>query len=241
MKYLPDSAEGKRIKLIDEYTLIVQEPLDKPNTFVNVKQKKLAGFSSDSNIIFVREESVDLWKALNNAVTEKINLMVNGPPGTGKSTEAWAWALWIATTNKTKVTWFHAGHADAVKVLIDGIGEKITTSSFTQDIENSEGTLLVFDGVTKECSKDVHRACSRWRKKDPENRVFVTVSSVSVVIPSEQLKEANIVAVTVGSWTFQQYQNACENDDFYNEVKPNLICEGMLEDGRTSSCSPMIG
>ena len=48
-----------------------------------------------------------------------MNLRITGPPGTGKSTEAWAWALWKARTGKKTINWFHFTKSKKFKVVID--------------------------------------------------------------------------------------------------------------------------
>jgi predicted NACHT family NTPase len=84
----------------------VQAPFSNSGSFVEVQQKSLAFKlnvrEEEAERMYVREESKLLWETLNNAVENKQNLSVNGPPGTGKSTEVWAWALWHA---KTKGAW----------------------------------------------------------------------------------------------------------------------------------------
>ena len=92
------------------------------------------------------------------------SLSVDGPPGTGKSTEAWAWALWKARADKIKVTWFHMTKRRKVKVVIDGKNNKIFTGyrAKIEDIENSDGSILIVDGVIATTSMDVSNACCAW-------------------------------------------------------------------------------
>jgi hypothetical protein len=173
---------------------------------------------------------VQLWDSLNSTVSRGESLVVSGPPGTGKSTEAWAWALWRAWTMELTVTWFHCSRNDSVKVVIDGATKKITWghSAKAPDIENSDGTLLLFDGLTKEESVTITRACCVWRRQGI-SRQFVLVSSMSIPVALEQDEEANIVRFTVASWTLEQYHLACENDGFYNSIKANLMTPNLDE------------
>jgi hypothetical protein len=205
-----------------------QQPLDVQGAYVLVQEQECAGFSSDASLIFVREESVELWQALQAAFENRMNISVDGPPGTGKSTETWAWSLWMAVTNKINVTWFHLSKMRVVKVLIDGALGKITKgySAEIGHIKDSEGALLVVDGLTEKESTDINRACSAWRQQDETNRRFVTVSSMSVTVALEQYKEANMVNFTVGSWTFEQYECACHDQNFYDSIKDKLRCPG---------------
>jgi hypothetical protein len=217
----------KHVKLLT-VDLLEQLPLTEQGVYLTVGQKALAGFSSDESLLFVRKESVDLWNALEAALEKRLNISVSGPPGTGKSTETWGWALWRARTKKIKVTWFHFSKKRSVKVVVDGASGQITSghSAEIRDIKRSAGALLVIDGVTKQESVAINRACCAWRQEDDENRRFVTVSSVSVTVALEQNDEAKIVEFTVGSWTLEQYERACDDQKFYDSVKENLRCPG---------------
>ena len=218
---MSDEPASKRIKLLSD--LGDQPALNTEGAFVNVGQKTLAGFSAVESLLFVRSETVELWNALND--TGDKNLSVDGPPGTGKSTEAWAWALWKAKKDNVTVTWYHLSKRRGVRAVIDGKTKKITTELMSKidSIEESEGSILIVDGVTKGDSVDVSRACSSWRGQDSAKR-FIVVSSATVVIAAEQDDEANIVNFTVGSWTFEQYEAACADEGFYEKVKSNMVC-----------------
>ena len=189
----------------------------------------------EETLVFIREQTVELWCALQDNFDNGFNTAVGGPPGTGKSTEAWAWALHIAKTNKLQVTWFHFSKCRCVKVVIDGVAGTITTgySAKIEDIETSAGTVLIVDGVTKTESVSVARACGAWREHDEDSRRFIMVSSTSVTVALEQEKEAKILHVTVGSWTFEQYELACNNEAFFLSVKSNLLCPGFENADKT--------
>jgi predicted PilT family ATPase len=94
---------GKRQRREENiYDLLEQAPFINSGSFVEVQQKSLAFKlkvqDEEAEMMYVREECKLLWETLNKAVEHKQNLSVNGPPGTGKSTEVWAWALWHAKT-----------------------------------------------------------------------------------------------------------------------------------------------
>ena len=215
----------KRAKLpTEERDLQDQLPLNVKGQYVTVTQKRVAGFSSGESLLFARQETVDLWNALDSPTA---NLVVDGPPGTGKSTEVWAWALWKAVKDKLKVTWYHMTNRAVEKVLIDGTTNKITfgyTAEIT-DIVHSEGSILIVDGVISSINFAVSRDCHNWCKSQQDRR-FIMVSSVSVSVALQENREAAIVQFTVGSWTFEQYQEACADDDFFGQVKVNLRCPG---------------
>lgn len=231
-----DGPSPKRVKLAS-VALAAQQPLDLSEgvgRFVDVKQKKLAGFSVDECRLYVRQETVGLWKMLETTTASNRNLSVDGPPGTGKSTEVWAWALWKAVENKQKVTWFHFSKKAAIKVVIDGVAMTISSgySAEIVDINRSDGSILVVDGLTKADSVNINRGCSAWRhqgKLQGESRCFVVVSSVSVTVALEQDREAEIETFTVGSWSLKQYEDACMDDTLYAEVKSKLVVDGDAE------------
>eukprot|EP00808_Paulinella_micropora_P017374 g49289.t1 len=213
-----------------------QQALVRKGDYVNVRHMKLAGLSSpDSDcLLFVRQETVDLWNALERATIKNCNLCVDGPPGTGKSTEAWAWALWKAKNQKTTVVWFHFSKTCAVKAMIDGKQDTITVDAAAKisQITTSEGDFLVVDGVTKAESVDIRRACSAWREAGEGKRSYVLVTSVSIVVPLEQNEQAQVEEFTVGSWTFEQYEEACQKVSFFDSIKTNLQCPNFTGDDK---------
>ena len=98
-----------------------QLALDTKGQYVWVRQMRLAGFRSAESLLFVREESVQLWDFLQRSANDDdpaqspFNVSVEGPPGTGKSTEVWAWALWVAKTRKIAVVWYQLSTNRVVK------------------------------------------------------------------------------------------------------------------------------
>jgi len=218
----------KRAKLQTEHDMSKQLPLQDIGHYVTVRQKRAAGFFSEESLLYVRQESVDLWNTLNSSNDNNVNLVVDGPPGSGKSTEVWAWALWKAQRDKLQITWYHITKCRMVKVLIDGTTTNKIITGYTariDNIEHSEGSILIVDGVTSSIHFDVSVACQNWCVQLLGRR-FISVSSVSVNVPVQETFEANIVVFTVGSWTLAQYQAACENDQFFNQVVDNLRCPG---------------
>jgi hypothetical protein len=152
---------------------------------------------------------------MEDAVKVGHNLRVSGPPGTGKSTEAWAWGLWKAWTTQKKVVWFHFSEFTSSKVVIDGASKqvKVALSAKISDIEASVGDFLIVDGMTKNDSVEISRACYAWSKQQ-DKRLFVTVSSVSIPVALQEEEEANVKSYSVPSWTLEQYQQACEDNFF---------------------------
>lgn len=87
------------------------------------------------------------------------------------------------------------------------------------DIEASDGDFSIVDGITKHDSAEISRACYTWSKQQ-DKHLFVTVSSVSIPVAlQEEEEEANAKTYSVPSWTLEQYQQACEDEHFFNGVK----------------------
>jgi hypothetical protein len=205
--------------------------------FVDVHHKDLA-FGGDLKVskLYVRQEIVDLWTKLEAPSEDKEkrwNLRVSGPPGTGKSTEVWAWAMWKSQQGNggTTVTWFHFSKNHSLKLELRDGKNFSGHSAEINDIGDSGGIILIVDGVTKDDYKLITRACSSWRDFDDKNRSFVTVSSVSVVVAVEQGKESFLISHIVPSWTLEQYEKACEDESFFTSVMANLRgCPGVSEE-----------
>lgn len=221
-----DEPAHKRIKPTLQFEQLgVQAALNNVGTYASVKQKSIAGFSTQESLLYVRRETAALWNALNRTDAISHNLSVSGPPGTGKSTEVWAWALWKAQHDRVVVTWFHMTPKVRLKVLIDGIKSKIIYNYLTDAtdiIEASEGSILIVDGVTTQDSRYINHACYNWRLV-MEGRRYIVVSSASASVAVQVNTEAKIVEFTVGSWTFEQYQSACEVKAFFDKIKGNLF------------------
>jgi hypothetical protein len=200
--------------------------LDQVGKFADVNHKNLAfgPKASRSCKVFVRQETVDLWARL-ETLTPGNHLKVSGPPGTGKSTEVWQWGQYKAKSDKKTVGWFHLSTVAKKHLVIKG--DNVTTFTLVNislAIMDFAGDLLIVDGVTKDDSKDITQACTTWASMDATNRSFVTVSSISTGGAREHLTDESIGKHVVPSWVLEQYQKACENDEFFNTVKKQLEC-----------------
>ena len=227
-----------------------QLALDTKGQYVWVRQMRLAGFRSAESLLFVREESVQLWDFLQRSANDDdpaqspFNVSVEGPPGTGKSTEVWAWALWVAKTRKVAVVWYQLSTNRVVKVVLDGEHNLLSRMNVPRDwigdIRDNCAQLLVVDGLTAQESVSVKRECCAWREGDNDGRRFVVVSSAAVRAAVQEDQAAKLVSFTVGSWTLSQYEDACGQDegaeavagaataasDFYELVRGNLAVPG---------------
>ena len=57
-------------------------------------KKQLVALVENESLLYMHSETVNLKNKIEEVSAKGHNLRVDGPPGTDKSTEAWAWALW---------------------------------------------------------------------------------------------------------------------------------------------------
>ena len=184
--------------------------------------------------IFVRAETVTLWEKIENTlVVQGTNLRITGPPGTGKSTEAWAWALWKAGSAKQTITWLHFTKTRKVKVVIGP--ERVVRCDVSNStdlsllIAQSCSDYLIVDGVTKENSTSFLQSCSSWFEKT--KKPFLVVTSVSVPLSVEVEGSAKLETHVVPSWVVDQYLEACRSRTFYESVYANLQRPNGIDNG----------
>jgi ABC-type polar amino acid transport system ATPase subunit len=111
----------------------------------------------------VRREVSNLWTFCDEVLSKKKNGSISGPPGTGKSTTVWAWACHTALKEGLTVTWLHLSLCDC-KTVINGESGTITSGliAHMDEIEDSEGGLLIVDGDVKKDASAIFKACSNW-------------------------------------------------------------------------------
>ena len=68
-----------------------------------------------------------------------------------------------------------------------------------------------------------------WRSNGT-NRKIVVVTSQQINIPLHDLKAAGSTRWPMPSWTWDEYRTACENEDFYQQVKRFLPEEGTKQE-----------
>eukprot|EP00750_Incisomonas_marina_P022432 INCI4969.3.p1 GENE.INCI4969.3~~INCI4969.3.p1 ORF type:complete len:755 (-),score=101.31 INCI4969.3:75-2174(-) len=207
-----------------------QAPCDGANgvTHVDVCNLKAGGWPVDKQRIFVRPQVAGQWRRLQGLLVDENHstLKVEGPPGTGKSTVAWAWACYMA--RQQSVVWVHCDHNDDNVITLLGGGcvsfwtVKPTQVKFLVDIAEpialwAGATLLIVDGVTNETAPLLTSAAG-WAKA-VRGRRAVTVSSVQVNVKSHIADNLRLDKMTVYSWTFEEYTLACTDAQFWDQVK----------------------
>ena len=144
-----------------------------------------------------------MWSELDNlSSTQEIErLNVTGPPGTGKSTVAWAWACFKSfgsgTKNAKSILWVHLNQGNhSIHCCHFGFGTlRCYTKGSNQIQEALSGVnadVLVVDGVTNKEYGLFSSAASTWMIKDSSRRKVAFIMSASVSIASHHLKAARI-------------------------------------------------
>jgi hypothetical protein len=198
-----------------------QQSCDVNDSFVKAENLQCGGWSDEEQLLFIRPEAADLWKQLNEF--DKA-LHVEGPPGTGKSTIAWAWACLQA--KEKSILWVHRDHMSKGRVAYlsnDGIVSfSAKADSLCSFIDNAAADIVIVDGLTKD-SKDLMGAALVWSDNDSQtSRKSVIVSSSQFVAPGEDYQANGVLEFSMPSWTLCQYQSACRNDEFYKDIETRM-------------------
>eukprot|EP00750_Incisomonas_marina_P022424 INCI4969.11.p1 GENE.INCI4969.11~~INCI4969.11.p1 ORF type:complete len:503 (-),score=80.44 INCI4969.11:978-2486(-) len=201
-------------------------------THVDVGNLKAGGWPVDKQRIFVRPQVAGQWRRLQGLLVDENHstLKVEGPPGTGKSTVAWAWACFLAGYGHA-VVWVHRWRNGSSCFAVLGGG---VVSRFSLESEReaeimptarrltvwATADVLVVDGVTRE-SVALLDGAARWAKS-VRGRCAATVSSVQVLVTPEDADEYRLSNMEVFSWTKAEYIAACADPEFWRQVRTKL-------------------
>jgi KaiC/GvpD/RAD55 family RecA-like ATPase len=149
------------------------------------------GLPTQKLVLYCRPTFHEQFNFLRERVIDKSVLgWILGPPGTGKSTTALAFASTLDRKDWI-VTWIHLDRADyPVCVRLEGDSKKsreIYDSNIDdlfdilEEVDESKQHIVFIDGYTLNGDKhiDVQKACYSWLKKDREKRRLVIVCSMS--------------------------------------------------------------
>jgi hypothetical protein len=172
----------------------------------------------------MREQAQSLWKVLDKSA----HCIINGPPGTGKSSLVWAWACYRGSVCKEHTVWMHYGHFGGVTmVVLNGSEGRVIFSSILDDLMNDLIKLvraksnnpvnLIVDGITKKNSTIIGSLHTYRRLYGAKIIIVTSLSLITSIQEFPGWKE-----FTMFGWTFQDYKQACAHPPFYNTVKSNL-------------------
>ena len=194
------------------------------------------GLPTQKLVLYCRPTFHEQFKFLRERVIdEKVLGWILGPPGTGKSTTALAFASTL-DRKEWVVTWIHLGRDNyPVCVRLEGDSKKsreIRESKIDllcdilEEVDESKQHIVFIDGYTRNGPKhiDVQQACYSWLKEDREKRRLVVVCSMSSRYKAkvEEDMMINLEKFDVYSWKEEEYLFAVQNDKFFNHVKTAL-------------------
>ena len=106
----------------------------------------LSGPDKDEVLIHRRAGDEALWKALTESTRD---LLVLGPPGTGKSTLSW---LYAAGRDRGKTLWVHFGRVGGISYAVLAGGQMcsgpVTLENVGRLVDAVEADLVILDGLT---------------------------------------------------------------------------------------------
>ena len=162
--------------------------------------------SADPVPFFCRTQHCSLWAML------EASCLVEGPPGSGKSTAVWFWLLRRVATKGHRVLWCHFTLAEGWLGVIVQRGSGCNTLDF-DEIEGNPfdkesligvGDTCVIDGMTNDNSETAASLC--WKMafdktwKANKNRHMIWVSSQQLVIHEEHLMRIKMGSFSFYSW-----------------------------------------
>jgi hypothetical protein len=173
-------------------------------SITNVPFLNKAGLRREETVPFlVRSETLRLWETL-----ERTSALVQGPPGSGKSTAVWFWLIRrVRRTDQTAVWWHFSRVGRRVYLRVSRKGDEINIEKFTTLemflTSSGEPDICVVDGVREDTLADAGRSWDVFPVA-PDRHHMVWVSSQQVVLPGEELEQYEIEEVSYCSWTEEE-------------------------------------
>eukprot|EP01097_Dermamoeba_algensis_P012171 TRINITY_DN99_c0_g1_i5.p1 TRINITY_DN99_c0_g1~~TRINITY_DN99_c0_g1_i5.p1 ORF type:complete len:607 (-),score=118.66 TRINITY_DN99_c0_g1_i5:126-1946(-) len=168
-------------------------------------------------LIYMRDEATLLWEKANHSKA----LVVTGPPGVGKSILMWTWAL--EQSKEKKVLWIETAVMSRCAVYLGG--GKITRKFPLEvgDITTSEDDILIIDGLRDSHGLEWKSSAFTWWQMHQKHRKLIIVASSKINLKFEEMFSYGVVDHLVSSWTLQEYVEACNDENIWNEIHQNLL------------------
>ena len=201
---------------------ITQESLDISGTFKSVQEMGfLVGSVGNVGALYVRDVMVNLWTTLD---TFSGLLVIQGCPGSGKSSLVWAWFLYSSThlnmayvcINERYIS-IATGSEEGLLYQNDIFEDDTMFSSLKLLISSCEQDVLVIDGIDEENVRSLAIASRKYIEKGMRI-IFLGSGRVDTVKIQERLP-ITLEKFIVPSWTLEEYIAVSHNDDFWNCVE----------------------
>ena len=107
---------------------------------------------ANSRRFFFRQESADLWNNLSECET---GMVIQGPPGVGKSSLVWAWLCHKSQRQGKKVLWIHLSPSSLPKCVEMGPTSLSYVSAEISDalqlLKSTDADIVVDNGFARKC------------------------------------------------------------------------------------------
>jgi hypothetical protein len=211
-----------------------------------VHNLKEAGLSLDSEkvVLYVRNESVELWDALNKQLESSLTnpntlFFIEGAPGIGKSTELFGWFLWSTATSKKNGCWIH-GNVDGslfyvVEYLSNAWSYSLISSILEFSFENTKYDVVVLDAIRSDLVTTITLA---KRNNVP---LVITCNSYSQSFNTETVSFLDApVPHLMKSLEFADYENAIKKGVVICDINDTLDVQHLVNGDLTVKCKDAL-
>ena len=195
-------------------------------------------------VLYCRQSTVDQFEYLKTIVHNSSNGFISGPPGSGKSSTSFAFAMTLDRT-KYVVTWVHLGKIlqsavqfrDQHKFIhqkpyfSSSAGPPIIGSICRTD--GAQKNIIFIDGFDNKY-QDLERLLTTTTAF-PSGSILIFVSSLGghYKVRVNDMEEANMKPFKVYSWTLQEYISCVKDKDILNNVR--LMLDSSSDEDMASS------
>lgn len=142
---------------------------------------------------------------------QKTPVLIEGPPGCGKSTTAWQWAMESSQESPDiSVRWI-----TAAGILITLEHGTIRYEALPTVIPLT--AILFIDGVTQDTAIKWEPVINKAHRAGTQ---VIIVSSMPLPILKHHVQRKRF---TMAAWTQDEYKAACRHDPFFDQVLPNIL------------------
>jgi hypothetical protein len=182
--------------------------------------------SQNSTCLYFRQPAIHLIGELSQDIRA---MMIQGPPGSGKSSITWAWAC-----EQDYVCWIHLDELKGTVCWKDA-SDSWSKATYSNDslsafVDSSKSRVLILDGIVKEKHEILlSHAVANWLDVDV-GRKLIIVCSLQYVIKTETLKVHNYKTFQMPSWSLEEYTSAYSHVMMKHSITTEILPENEVQD-----------